>query len=77
MVVRIHGLPVSTCTQTVLTVLKELNVPYELVPVDVMGGEHKKPEYLENMHPFGQIPVLVSIDSEFSLCGPIQFSSPM
>ena len=59
MVLKLYGLPMSPAVQAVAATLKETNVPYELVMIDVMGGENKKPEYLENMHPFGMIPVLV------------------
>lgn len=34
-----------------------LNLPYELIPVDLLGGEHKKPPFLA-MNPMGQVPVL-------------------
>ncbi|MCP3101006.1 glutathione S-transferase family protein [Myxococcus sp. K15C18031901] len=38
-------------------VLEELGVPYELVPVDVLQREHKRPEYLR-IHPLGSLPAL-------------------
>ncbi|KAL5522171.1 hypothetical protein ACEPAF_2028 [Sanghuangporus sanghuang] len=62
MVVKVHGFPVSGATRAVTLTLQELGVPYELVIVNVKDGEHKSAEYLENMHPFGQIPVLVDED---------------
>lgn len=37
--------------------LEELGVPYELAPVDMMKGEHKRPEYLA-VHPMGSLPAL-------------------
>jgi glutathione S-transferase len=37
--------------------LEELGVPYELETVDMMKGEHKKPEYLK-VHPLGAVPAL-------------------
>lgn len=37
----------------------ELGLKYELVTVNLMAGEQKSPEYIENKHPFGIIPVLV------------------
>ncbi|GAX77027.1 hypothetical protein CEUSTIGMA_g4474.t1 [Chlamydomonas eustigma] len=56
--IKIHGSPMSTCTQRVLTTLAEKGVTsYELVPVDLMVGEHKQPAFLAKQ-PFGQIPVL-------------------
>ena len=59
MVLKVHGFPIFAATQVVIVVLKELGVPYEFVIVNYKDGEHKSPEYLEKMHPFGQIPVLV------------------
>ncbi|TCD70990.1 hypothetical protein EIP91_000488 [Steccherinum ochraceum] len=57
MVLKLHGFPVSTCTLRVAVVLKELNVPFEFVPVDVRNRAHKTPEYLK-IQPFGQIPYI-------------------
>lgn len=37
--------------------LEELGVPYEVVPVDMRAGEHKRPEYLR-VHPLGKVPAL-------------------
>jgi glutathione S-transferase len=37
--------------------LEELNVPYELVYVDLQHGEQKSPEYL-SIHPHGLVPAL-------------------
>ncbi|HYH97735.1 glutathione S-transferase family protein [Hyalangium sp.] len=37
--------------------LEELGVPYELATLDMMKGEHKKPEYLK-IHPLGAVPAL-------------------
>ncbi|KAG6843434.1 hypothetical protein H0H93_001051, partial [Arthromyces matolae] len=57
MVLKLFGNPVATCTQRVVTVLKEKQVPFEFVAVDMANGEHKSAAYLEKQ-PFGQIPVL-------------------
>jgi glutathione S-transferase len=38
--------------------LSLVGAPVELVEVDLAGGEHKRPEFLE-LNPFGQVPVLV------------------
>jgi glutathione S-transferase len=37
--------------------LREKNVPYKLVLVDMSNGEHKSPEHLEKQ-PFGQVPYI-------------------
>ncbi|EJD00506.1 glutathione S-transferase [Fomitiporia mediterranea MF3/22] len=60
MAVKIVGVPVSTCTRAVTVALKEINVPYEIEPVDF--ANMKSNEYIEQKHPFGQIPVLVEDD---------------
>ena len=66
----LYGAPLSTCTRRVATVLKEKNVPYELKPIDLAKGEHKDPKYMEELQPFGQVPVLkVSV-----LCCPLCFA---
>ncbi|CAF1538842.1 unnamed protein product [Didymodactylos carnosus] len=61
MVIKVYGSPMSTCTQRVITTLKEKNVSFQLVPVDLMNGEQKKPEFLKKQ-PFGVIPVLEDDD---------------
>jgi len=64
MVLELHGVAKSTCTRRVLTVLKELDVPYKLITVDWSAGETQTPSYLQNQ-PFGQVPYLV--DGDFVL----------
>ncbi|TPX71152.1 hypothetical protein SpCBS45565_g01189 [Spizellomyces sp. 'palustris'] len=55
--IKIHGAAFSTCTQRVAVVLREKNIPFEIVPVNVAAGQHKGEEFLK-LQPFGQIPVL-------------------
>jgi len=57
MVLKLYGNVLTICTQRVLVVAKQLEVPVELVPVDFLAGAHKAPEYLEK-HPLGQVPYL-------------------
>ncbi|EIM86362.1 glutathione S-transferase-like protein [Stereum hirsutum FP-91666 SS1] len=57
MVLKLYGMPVSTCTKRVATALKEFNVPYELVVVDLTKGAHKAPSFTE-IQPFGQVPYI-------------------
>ncbi|CAK5279941.1 unnamed protein product [Mycena citricolor] len=54
---KLHGWDIATCTRRVATILYELQVPFEFVPVDVMGGENKTPQFLEKQ-PFGQVPYI-------------------
>ncbi|KAJ7174824.1 glutathione S-transferase [Mycena filopes] len=56
-ILKLHGSKFATCTRRVATVLHELQVPFELVEVDLMKGEHKTPAYLTKQ-PFGQIPYI-------------------
>ncbi|KAL6306985.1 glutathione transferase [Sparassis latifolia] len=61
MVLKLHGFTLSTCTRRVAMVLKEKNVPYELVPVDLSKREHKAAAYTA-VQPFGQVPYIVEDD---------------
>ena len=49
----------STCTQRVAVVLKELGIDHELITVDLAKGEHKTPEFMDTKQPFGAVPILV------------------
>ncbi|PRQ27291.1 putative glutathione transferase [Rosa chinensis] len=53
--VKVYGPPISTAVSRVLACLHEKEVPYQLIPVNMAKGEHKKPEYLK-IQPFGQVP---------------------
>ena len=41
--------------------LKELGVKFELIPVNLQAGEHRRPEFLA-LNPAGKVPVLVDGD---------------
>jgi glutathione S-transferase len=58
MVLKLYGGYRSIFVRLVAAVLHEKQVPFELVPVDVINKENKTPKYLEK-HPFGQIPYIV------------------
>ncbi|EED22406.1 glutathion S-transferase II, GST-II, putative [Talaromyces stipitatus ATCC 10500] len=61
----IYGASKATCTQRILATFIEKGVTdYELKTINLMQGEHKKPEYLAK-HPFGVIPFME--DGNFSL----------
>ncbi|KAH7099225.1 glutathione S-transferase [Auriculariales sp. MPI-PUGE-AT-0066] len=53
----LHGTPVSTCTQRVLTVLKELNLDLEIDSIGRDWAKTKTPEWIAKQ-PFGQVPYL-------------------
>ena len=59
MVYKLFGVKNFSGTQNVMLVMEELGVPYEFTTVHMEKGEHKRPEYLQEMHPFGQTPVFV------------------
>src|SRR5579885_1164859 len=48
--------------QKVRIVLAEKSLSYDLVPVDLTQGEHRRPEFLR-LNPFGRVPVLVDDDT--------------
>jgi glutathione S-transferase len=54
---KLYGHPHSACTRKVLLVLAEKRHDVELLHVDLMTGEHNRPDHLAR-HPFGKIPVL-------------------
>ncbi|KAI4301377.1 hypothetical protein L6164_034662 [Bauhinia variegata] len=57
MAMKLHGLEMSTNTSRVMVCLREKEVDFELVPVNVFAGEHKQYPFLSK-NPFGMIPVL-------------------
>eukprot|EP00262_Sarcandra_glabra_P018551 TRINITY_DN66_c0_g2_i2.p1 TRINITY_DN66_c0_g2~~TRINITY_DN66_c0_g2_i2.p1 ORF type:complete len:218 (-),score=10.51 TRINITY_DN66_c0_g2_i2:367-1020(-) len=57
MTLKLYGIPMSTCAARVMFCLYEKDAEFELVPVNLAGGEHKQPSYLAK-NPFGQIPAL-------------------
>nr|GAT50866.1 predicted protein [Mycena chlorophos] len=57
MVVKLYGAPLSTCTRRVATILHELQIPFELIFVDVRSGNNKTEAYKKNQ-PFGMIPYI-------------------
>ncbi len=61
---KIHGSPMSTCTRKVLATLAEKQAKFEMVTLDLMAGDHKKPAHLA-LQPFGQMPALE--DGDFTL----------
>jgi glutathione S-transferase len=58
MVLKLHGMHMSTCTRKVAATLVEKHVPFEFVSVDIFKGEHKQPAHLKNQ-PFGVVPFIV------------------
>ncbi|KAJ5539325.1 glutathione S-transferase [Penicillium frequentans] len=57
MSLQLYGFPGSTCTNRVRTVLEEKGVEIEFIPVNLAQGEHKSESYLNDLQPFGKVPV--------------------
>lgn len=69
MVLKLHGFPLSTCTNRVRTVLLEKGVEVEFIPVDLSKGEQKSEVYLNKLHPFGKVPVLEDTETGVQVFG--------
>ena len=57
MSIEVYGHPFSPGTRLVLMALAEMNVDYELVPLDFAKGDHKQPAHLARQ-PFGKMPAI-------------------
>lgn len=59
MVVKVYGPITAACPQRVLACLLEVGVDFELIPVDLESGEHKRPEFLlrQVRHIFHYLPI--------------------
>ncbi|KAL1311955.1 hypothetical protein HN51_038611 [Arachis hypogaea] len=53
--VKVYGPTLSTAVSRVLACLIEKDVQFEVIPVNMSKGEHKRPEFL-SLQPFGQVP---------------------
>jgi glutathione S-transferase len=58
----VYGHPLSGHVHRVELFLSLLGLPFERRLVDLVRGEHKRPEFLA-MNPLGQVPVLVDADT--------------
>ncbi|WP_242129127.1 glutathione S-transferase [Sphingobium sp. Sx8-8] len=54
---KLYHHPLSGHSHRAVLLASLLNVPHELVEVDLKAGAHKRPEFLA-LNPFGQVPVL-------------------
>jgi glutathione S-transferase len=55
--IKLHRLALSGHCHRVELFLSMLDIPYEVVDVDISAGDHKRPEFLA-LNPFGQVPVI-------------------
>ncbi|CAA0812452.1 Glutathione S-transferase F9 [Striga hermonthica] len=65
--VKVHGPPLSTAVSRVLACLVEKDVPFQVLPVNMAKGEHKKPEYLK-IQPYFLLCGWSYLDSSVFLC---------
>lgn len=56
--IKLYGHELSGNSYKIRLFLELLQLDYQWVRVDLMKGEHKKPEYLA-LNPFGQVPLLI------------------
>ncbi|KAF7120142.1 hypothetical protein RHSIM_Rhsim13G0013300 [Rhododendron simsii] len=52
---KVHGAVFTTATRKVFACLYEKELEFELVPVDMRAGHHKKEPFI-SLNPFGQVP---------------------
>lgn len=64
MVLKIYGNLLSQPARAVVIFARAANIEHEFVNLDMMKGEHKKPEYLA-VNPSGQVPAIS--DGDFNL----------
>ncbi|KAJ4975101.1 hypothetical protein NE237_000207 [Protea cynaroides] len=64
MVVKVIGPPYASCLRKVLVCLIEKEVEFEIIPIDLLKGEQKNPEFLK-LQPFGVVPVIQ--DGDYTL----------
>jgi glutathione S-transferase len=60
----VHGPSFSTYTRSVRLALHEKGVDHQLVEVDLLGGAHKQPPYVQRQ-PFGKVPAFEHDGHEF------------
>ncbi|KAI3495570.1 hypothetical protein L1887_37914 [Cichorium endivia] len=63
MVVRVYG-PACASAQRVMVCLVEKEIEFETIPVNILAGEHKNPEFMK-LQPFGSLPVIQ--DGDYTL----------
>lgn len=61
---KVHATMASINAYKVRLLLSMLNLPYEMVDIDMYGGEHKREPFL-SLNPFGQMPAMQ--DGDFTI----------
>jgi glutathione S-transferase len=62
--IRLYSFPLSGHAHRVQLMLSLLDLPHDIINVDLQGGEHKQPAFIAR-NPRGQVPVIV--DGEITL----------
>jgi glutathione S-transferase len=60
--IRVYNSPLSGHCHRVRLFLSLLELPHEVINIDMRGGEHKRPEFLAK-NPLGQVPVIEDGDA--------------
>ncbi len=55
--IKLYWFALSGHAHRVQLLLSLLEIPHDVIPVDLANGAHKQPDFL-NKHPFGQVPVI-------------------
>ncbi|KAK6638437.1 hypothetical protein RUM44_008866 [Polyplax serrata] len=58
MVLKLYVDLLSQPARAVTLFVRKMNIPHELKLVQIVKGEHKNPEYVENIHRFGKVPAI-------------------
>jgi len=53
--IKVYGNVLSVCTRRVIATLYEKDIEFELVPIDLGVGQHKKEPFI-SLNPFGEVP---------------------
>ncbi|XP_004499313.1 glutathione S-transferase-like [Cicer arietinum] len=59
--VKVYGPVISTAVSRVLACLNEKDIQFQLIPLNMSKGEHKKPNFLK-IQPFAQVPAFEDDD---------------
>lgn len=69
MPLQLYGNQFSTCTRRVLITLKEKGVEAEFMNVELAKGEQRAEKYVNELQPFGKVPVLIDQDAGVQIFG--------
>lgn len=73
MSLQFYGCAYSTCSNRVSTVLEEKGVEVEFIEINLAKGEQKSESYLNDLQPFGKVPVLKDNETGVQIFGKFDF----